>query len=163
MDLGDIGEKLLPFVMVIVFIVFQFFLKRRRPVETTPLAVVLSLLSEVKQNQQLAEAFRFQWQAKNFTTASWQRNKNKLDFLDQSLQVALSDTFMMVEDFNRQIKSAKKYKSTSYMASINMEKLKELLARSGWGLEQWLSSVGATKETQTKQRSLFDSLFGSRR
>jgi hypothetical protein len=49
------------------------------------------------------------------------------------------------------------------MASINMEKLKELLAKSGQGLEQWLSLAGGTKENHTKQPSLLDSLFGSRR
>ena len=162
MDFGDIGERLPLIVGIIIFILLQFFLKRKQPTERTPLPVVHSLLLEVKQNQQLAEAFRFQWRTRKFALASWQRNKAKLDFLDSSLQVTLADAFTMVADFNQQIEAAKKYKSTSYMASINVIKLKELLARSEQRLEQWLASEAAIPGTPPKSPSMFGGLFGGR-
>ena len=162
MDFGDIGERLPLIVGIIIFILLQFFLKRKQPAERTRLAVVHSLLLEIKQNQQLAEAFRFQWRTRKFVLASWQRNKAKLDFLDSSLQVTLADAFTMVADFNQQIEAAKKYKSTSYMASINVIKLKELLAKNEQGLEQWLASEAATPGTPPKYPSKSGGLFGGR-
>lgn len=162
MDFGDIGERLPLIVVIVLFILMQFFLKRKRPVERTPLAVVHSLLLELKQNQQLAEVFRFQWQIKKFALASWQRNKAKVGFLGSSLQVTLADTFTMVEDFNQQIAAAKKYRSTSYMSSINVIKLKELLVKSEQGLEQWLASEGMTPGSPSQSTSLLGGLFGGR-
>ena len=155
MDFGDIGERLPLIGVVILFIIMQFFLKRKQSVERTPLAVVQGLLAEVKQNQQMAEAFRFQWQTRKFVMASWQRNKAKLNFLNSALQVALADAFSMVEDFNRQIEAAQKYRTTSYMASINVIKLKELLAKSEQGLEQWLASEAAAPGPSPKSSGLF--------
>ena len=162
MDFGDIGERLPLIVVIVLFILMQFFLKRKRPVERTPLAVVHSLLLELKQNQQLAEAFRFQWQTRKFAMASWQRNKAKVGFLGSSLQVTLADTFTMAEDFNQQIAAAKKYRSTSYLASINVIKLKELLVKSEQGLEQWLVSEGMTPGSPPQSTSLLGGLFGGR-
>ena len=91
MDFGDIGDNLPIIVMVLALILLQFFLRRRRKPEATQGEIVQSLLSEVRMNLSLIEAFRFRSQVKKFAAASWQRNKTKLDFLDQSLQAVLSD------------------------------------------------------------------------
>jgi len=163
MDFGDIGENLPIIVMAIAFIFFQFFLRRRRKPEATQQEIVQSLLSAARMNLSLAEAFCFRLQTKKFETASWQRNKTKLDFLDQPLQVVLSDAFTMAEDFNQQIEAAKKYKSTSYMMNLTMDKLREPLTKSEQGLEEWLLSKTGIKEPPPQYPGIFDALFGSRR
>ena len=151
-DLGDLGKNLTVLIPLILIILFQVFLKKRKG-EKTPLEIVGSLLLEINQNQKLMEAFLFQWQAKKFSTGSWQRNKNRLDFLAQSLQTALSDAFSLAEDFNRQIDNAKKYKSSSYLANVNVEKLREPLTRSKQGLEAWLQSNSDKEELLPTRRS----------
>ncbi len=163
MDFGDIGENLPIIVMVIALILLQFFLRRRRKPEGTQREIVQSLLSEVRMNLSLIEAFRFRSQVKKFEAASWQRNKTKLDFLDQPLQGALSDAFMIVEDFNQQVEAAKKYKSASYMVNIDADKLTKPLTKSKEGLEEWLLAETGTKEPPPQYPGMFDSLFGSRR
>ena len=76
--------------------------------------------------------------------------------------VALSDASAIVEDFNQQIGAARKYKSASYMASVNMDKLKEPLAKSKQGLEEWLLARVGTKEPSPKYPGVFDDWTGRR-
>ena len=142
MDFGDIGQNFLPLVLLVVFLVTSIFLKKRRggAVERTPLEVVSNMLSEIIYNQQLMEAFLVNWQVRKFKTGSWNRNKNKLDFLDHQLQITLSDAFGTAEDFNQQIDAAKKHKTASYLANINVEKLRVPLAKCKQGLEEWLQT-----------------------
>ena len=160
MDFGDIGENIPLIVTIIGLILFQFFFRRKRTLETTPREIAQSLLSEVRQNLRIAEAFTFHWQARKFVMTSWQRNKSKLDFLDQSLQVSISDAFVMAQDFNQQISAARKHKSASYMASVNMDKLKGLLTKNEQWLEQWLTSEAGTTEPSTKAPGIFDDWTG---
>ena len=153
-DLGELGKNLIVLIPLIFLIFFQLFFRKRR-MENTPLEVVSGFLSEVNQNQALMEAFLISWQAKKFKTGSWQRNKNKLDFLDQSLQNALADAFGLAEEYNREMDSAKKYKSPSYLANINVEKLREPLARSKRGLEEWFRVNTGQKEMPAGRSGLF--------
>ena len=90
-------------------------------------------------------------------------NRNKLDFLDKALQTNISDAFMMAEDYNHQIDEARKYKSTSYMANINIDKLNGLLAKCQEGLEQWLLLKTGSRNPVEKMPGMFDDLLGRRR
>ena len=153
-DLGELGKNLTILIPLILLIIFQILFRRRRA-ERTPREVVTSLLTEINQNQQLMESFQVSWQVKKFKTGSWQRNKNRLDFLDQSVQTALADVFNLAEDFNRQMANAKKYKSTSYLANINVDKLREPLARSRRGLEAWLQANAGQPRLPTRRGGLF--------
>ena len=162
MDFGNIEGNLPLIVTVIVLVLLQFFFLRKRKPQIMHREIVQSLLSEIRLNLSLVEIFRLHWRAKKFETVSWQMNKNKLDFLGQSLQVVLSDAFMMAEDFNQQIAAAKKHKSTSYMTNVNVDKLKEPLARSKEGLEEWLLAKEGMKEPPPKLPGILDDWLGRR-
>ena len=162
MDFSDPGNIL--FIVVIIgLVLLQFVLRRRRSPAITQQQIVESLLSEVRLNIRLTEVLTLNWQARKYMTTSWLMNKNKLEFLNQSLQGNLSDAFAIAEDFNQQLSIAKKQKSSGYMASIDVAKLKEKLTKSREGLEEWLFSKTGTKEPQPKYPSMTDFLFGSRR
>jgi len=139
MDFGNIGTNVLIFLAILFLLAFNIFIRKYRG-ERTPVEVVKSLLSEIIHNQKLIEDFQFHLQVKKFKAESWKRNKTKVDFLDQSLQTALADAFSMAERFNQDIDAAKKHKSTSYLSSISVDKLKEPLAKSKQGLEEWLQA-----------------------
>ena len=162
MGFGDIGGNVPLLVVISVIILLQFFLRRGRKAKTTNREITQNLLSEVRLDLAITEVFNFHWRTKTFMTTSWQMNKTKLDFLDQSLQVALSEAFIMAEDFNRQIKAAKKYRSTSYMTNIDVDKLKEPLTKSKQGLEQWLQSATGIKESRPKYPGVLDDWLGRR-
>jgi hypothetical protein len=137
MDLSDTATNIL-FVLGIAFLIaINLFLKSRRQVRK-PAEMVLSLLSEINHNQKLVEDFQFHLNVKKFKTENWKTNKTKVDFLGQSLLTTLDTAFSMTENFNHDIDTAKKYKSTSYLTVISVDKLKELLAKSKQGLEEWL-------------------------
>ncbi|MFC2020880.1 hypothetical protein ACFLU1_03695 [Chloroflexota bacterium] len=162
MDFEDIGANL-PFILgVVVLILIQFFLKRRRTPESSHQEIVQNLLAEVRLDLRLTDLFTFNQRNKKFMTTTWELNKDKLDFLNQSTQVSLSDAFTMAKDFNEQISAAKKFKSTSYLISIDVDKLKGPLTDSQHGLEQWLMSEVGTTEPQTKIPGVFDDLLGGR-
>jgi hypothetical protein len=138
-DFGDIGKTLIILIPLILLILFNIFFRRRKGERTQP-EIAISLLSEVALNQQIAEAFLQKAQVKKFRTDSWQRNREKLDFLDQKLQDELAKTFNMAEEFNRAADDARKFKSSSYLLGVPVDKLKESLARSRQGLEQWFEA-----------------------
>lgn len=161
MDFSAILDNLPIILAVIVLLLLQYLFWRPKP-ERTHQEIAHSLLSEVKLNQGLVEIFGLREKPKKFEITSWQRNKTRLDFLDESLQTSLSDAFGIVEDFNRQIESAKKHKSPSYMAGLNVGKLKEPLAKSKQGLEDWFLANTGRKEPPLKYPGIFDTLFGGR-
>ena len=153
MDISDLGGNLIPLIILAVVVIVNIFFRRRRG-ERTQLEIIARLLSEVNYNQKLMETFNLHWQAKKFKTDSWNRNKAKLDFLDQSLQIALSDAFNIAEDFNQEIAAAKKHKSSSYLASISMDRLRTPLAATKQGLEEWLQQNMGRAMPQ-RRRGLF--------
>ncbi len=160
MDFGDISENIPLIVTIIGVIIFQIFMRRRRPRETTHAQIVQNLLAEVKLNLRLAEIYTFDWRAKKFTTTAWQRNRNKLDFLEQPAQTALSDSFIMADDFNQQISAAKKYKSTSYMASVDVDRLIISLTKGQEELEHWMESKTGSSEPEVKMPGIFGDFTG---
>ena len=162
MDFGDIAGNV-PFILLIIgFILLQFFLRRRKP-KLANREIVRDLLSEVRLNHALAKDFHLQQRLRKFEMTSWEKYKSKLDFLDQSLQTALAGAFMMADDFNRQIEAFKKYQSAGYMATIGVDKIEKPLAKSQEGLEQWLLTTVEEKEPSPKYPSMSDDLFGGRR
>ncbi len=144
-DWGEIGKFFSYLIPVIIFILFNVFFRKRQE-QKRRLGVVRSLLSEINYNQKLMEAFLFQWQAKKFKTGNWKRNRDKMDYIDQGLHATLAGAYEIAEEFNKEIGAAKKHKSASYMASIQVDRLKEPLAKSKQGLEEWLQLNKGRKE-----------------
>jgi len=164
MDFGgiDIMENLPIILIAVAIIVVQFFLRRRVKPEKTPREIVLSLLGDVGRNLGMVESFSSQSRMSKFMVASWQRNKNRVDFLDQDLQGALSDSFIMADDLNRQIDAARTQKSSIYVATIDVSKLRNPLTKSKEGLEHWLENNFGSKEPPVEYPSLTDFIFGGR-
>lgn len=154
----------LPLILgALALIVFQYFVRKKRSPVLNQQELAQNLAAEVRLNQRIAEFFSFEYKARRFLTTTWQLNRNKLDFLDKALQTNISDAFMMAEDYNHQIDEARKYKSTSYMANINIDKLNGLLAKCQEGLEQWLLLKTGSRNPVEKMPGMFDDLLGRRR
>lgn len=135
-DWSEIGQILAYVIPVLIFIIFNIFLRKQQE-QKRRLVVVKGLIAEIDKNLKLLEAFLLQWQYQKFKTGHWQRNKNKLDYIDQGLRTTLADTYGIAEGFNKEIELAKRQKSLSYLAGIKMDRLREPLAKSRQGLEEW--------------------------
>ena len=134
----EIG-KILSYLSPVVFILIFNVLFRKQQEQKRRVTVVKSLLSEIDHNQKLAESFSTEWQIKKFKTATWDRNKDKIDYIeDRGLYSILVDAYEITKEFNREIDMAKQYKSTSYLVGIKVERLREPLAKSKQGLQEWL-------------------------
>lgn len=160
MDLSAIAENLPLILGVVFFILIQAYLRRHKPEKTSP-EIVQSLLNDIKANLQTIEAFPTQQKFKKLKIGSWNRNKKRLKFLDESLQATISDTFDMVDELNRQISAANKQKSAAYLYDINLSTLEKPLNKSKEGLEKWLQENIGKKEV-TKYPGLFDDFLWKR-
>lgn len=162
MGFENLGDNIIPIIIIVGLILLQVVIGRKRRGERTQQGIIQSLLLEVRVNKALVDTYYQRDKPKAFEVTSWQMYKNKLDFLSQSLQGTLSNAYMIIEDYNQQIKAAKKFKSTSYMVSVETNKLQEPLNKSREGLEQWLLSATGSKEPRQEYRSMFDDLLGRR-
>ncbi|MBI4185964.1 MAG: hypothetical protein HY530_00460 [Chloroflexi bacterium] len=150
---SELGRNLLPLIILVLFIVANIFLRRRKA--KAPLEIAVGLLSEVKYNQKLVEAIDHRWRGKKMKTGTWEKYKGGLDFLPQPLRDMLAGVFSAAGDFNQQIASARKYKSSSYIMGIDTGRLKEPLAESRRQLEEWVRQNMGRRELWPKRRGLF--------
>jgi hypothetical protein len=147
-DWGEIVKIFSYLIPVIMFILFNVFFKKQRE-QQRRMAVVKSLLSETDHNSKLVDSFSFQSQMKSFKTATWRRNKDKMGYIDQTLYSTLADAYEIADGFNREIDTARKHKSTSYIAGIDARRLPEPLVKSGQGLEEWIELNKGKKVTNS--------------
>jgi len=77
------------------------------------------------------------------------------------LRETLSDVFSRIEEYNVEIKAAKKARSTDFL-NTDVSKLKTPLARSKKGLEDWLEENTGHRELPPKYPTMLGSLFGER-
>ena len=144
-DWGEIGQILSFLGPVAAFVVINIFFRKHQE-QKRQQEVVRSLLAEIEHNQKLMEAFLFKWQSKKFKTGAWKSSKDKIDYIDHSLRNTLAGAYDIAEEFNGEIEAAKKHKSSSYLAGIQVDRLKEPLAKSKEGLEAWLELNKRAKE-----------------
>ncbi len=120
-----------------------------------PLGRVVGVLSNVKHNERLCENFSFHRSIGRLKAGAWHKHKNKVEFLPQGLMTALSELFEMVDEVNERIDAATKFKSDSYMAAIDISKLKTPLATCREQLQEWIYANMNNPEYLPKRRSLF--------
>lgn len=162
MDLSNLWGILPLVAIVIVVILVQSFLTRKGKPETQR-TIVQNVLMDVNINQTILDMITDGQLPKRFSSNNWQLNRHRIDFLTESMQISLSDTFDIVDELNQQIRLARKGKSlqSNY---IDMKRLREPLARSRRGLEDWLMANGGPQDgPPIRYPSISDTLFGTGR
>ena len=120
-----------------------------------PLGKVVGILSSVKYNMKLCEDFSYHRSIGRMKSKAWEKNRDKVYFLPQGLMNDLSKLFEMVDEVNERIDAAIRYKSDSYMAAIEIDKLKAPLANCQEKLTEWVYENMNNPEYLPKKRSLF--------
>jgi len=155
MDLSETGMTVILGVLMVGLMAANVYFGKRKA-EKTPLGKVASVMSDIGQNQKIVQTFNFHWQTKRFKTGGWRRNSTKIDFLPGELWNSLDKIFDMVDDYNQRIDIAKKSKSNSYMAGIDVDRLKEPLGKVAERLREWLQVNMANPEyAPPRRRGLF--------
>jgi len=149
--LGETGINIIIGVVVLLFLGLNIYVKSRRSLKS-PLGRVALILTNINHNVNLVENFSFHHGVGKMRTCAWQKNEDKIDLLPQELRMALSQVFEMCEEVNGRIDAARKFKSDSYMAGIDISKLKAPLADSQKQLQEWLQANMQNPEYQPKRR-----------
>lgn len=136
---GGEGNQWMLIIPLIIIVVYSLFFRRRKA-EGTQMEIASSLFFDISENLRIAEDFSFQKRPKKFRTGSWQRNSEKVDFLETSLLSDLDEVFTLAESFNQEIDAAKKQKSNIYLSGVDVHKIEGPLTKSKEGLQQWLKT-----------------------
>lgn len=152
----------MPVILTIVgLIAIQFFLRRKDAPASSQQHIVQALLSDIRIDLRLVEVLMEGEQIKRFAINGWKTNRDKIDFLKQNLQSALTDAFVIAQDYNNQVATTKQFQTSNYVASIDTVKLKDRLVRCRSELEDWLMTKVGTIDPGGKT-GMFDILFGRR-
>ena len=154
MDLSETAINIMLGILIAGLLVVNVFVRKRKT-DKTPLGMAVSIFTELRHNQKLVETFSFHWKAGRFKTASWKRNSGRIDFIPFEIRTTLSKAFDMLEEYNQRIDAAKSYKSDSYMAAIDVDKLKAPLAESMQQLQVWVQENANNPDYLPKRRGLF--------
>ena len=151
MGSGEISTNVIFGIVIFLLLAFNIYIKSRRTGQT-PLGRVARILGDVNRNETLIENFGHHGGSGKLKTGAWQSGKDKVDFLPQELRATLAKAFELSEEVNERIEAARKFKSDSYMAGIDVSKLKAPLARSKEQLQEWLQENMQNPEYMPKRR-----------
>ena len=154
MELSETGTTIIMVVLMVGLLVANVYFGKRKA-EKTPLGKVVSVLSDIRYNQKVIQTFSFHWRTKRLKVGGWRRNSAKIGFLPEELLISLDKVFDMVDDFNQRIDAARKSKSDSYMAGIDVDKLKEPFNKVADRLGEWVQANMSNPEYAPKRRGLF--------
>ena len=138
-------------VLLLGLSIFLQIVRTRR----APLGRVVGILSSVKYNTKLCENFSYHRSIGRLKAKAWEKNRDTVVFLPQGLMDDLAKLFEMVAEVNERIDAAIRYKSDSYMAAIEIDKLKAPLANCQEKLTEWVYENMNNPEYLPKKRSLF--------
>jgi hypothetical protein len=148
-------------IAIIGIILILFSLVRRRGGSAKYPDVVQALLYDVRMNQALATHFLEIPKPRHFENANWLMYKDRIGFLNENVKEMLYEIFKLVEEYNKQIKAAKKAKSDSYKL-IDLTRLIDLLGKTRKELEDWMIEKTGSKDLPPKYPTIMGSLFGER-
>jgi len=162
LDFSDLSEVMPIILTVIGLIAIQWFLRRKGGSSSSSQQyIVHALLSDIRVNLRLVEILMDGEQIKRFAINGWKINREKIEFLNQNLQSALTESFDIAQDYNDQVATTKQFKTTNYVANIDTVKLKDRLQKCKSALEDWLMTNVGTTDPGGKT-GIFDSLIGRR-
>lgn len=141
-------------VVAVLFMVGNIFMKKRKT-DSTPLGRVIAILFDIKKNRNLAESFTTHSNVRRFRVGSWQKSRNKLDFIPRETWFQLEKVFNMAIESNERIDAAKKFGSSSYLAGIDLDKMKKPLAEAEQAVQMWIDENMQNPEYMPKRRGLF--------
>jgi hypothetical protein len=129
---------------------------RRRNSGNIKIRATMGLMSEINGNLKVVDERLRNWKIyKKFKTGEWTAYKDRLDFLDPAVRDNINKAFLMAGDFNCRIETARKNKSTVYLADIPVESLREPLTRSKEGIQAWLKANLQTEMYARPRRGMF--------
>lgn len=152
--MGNVGTSILFGLVLFLLLVLSIGLQVLRT-RRAPIGRVVGILANIKKNEKICENFSYHRSIGRLKAGAWERNKDKVPFLPGELRSDLARLFEMVAEVNENIDAAIKHKSDSYMAAIDIDKLKAPLSASRQRVQEWIFDNMNNPEYLPKRRSLF--------
>ncbi|OGO20977.1 MAG: hypothetical protein A2144_08885 [Chloroflexi bacterium RBG_16_50_9] len=151
MQLSETAINVIFLVAIVLLLAFSFYIRIRR-MKRSALGRVATILGDLNKNQKLVDDFSYHHAVKGFRTRAWKKNKDTIEFIPENVRIKLAKVFEMSDEVNDRIKSAKRVKSDSYMAGIDLSRLKTPLAEARQQLREWVQENMQNPEYLPKRR-----------
>ena len=103
----------------------------------------------------MSDNFSYSRNIGRLRTGSWEKYREKMTYLPSELHKELTRLFDIVADINMRIDEARRHQSDSYMAAIEIDKLKQPIETCRAQLEEWIMTNMNNPDYLPKKRSLF--------
>ena len=138
----------------------NIYVRMRRQFKS-PLGKAALIAMDLNRSNKSIETFGQTRGVPKLKTGNWRKQKDKVDFLPHEIRMELSDVFEMIDEVNASLGAAKRFHSDSYLAGIDVSKLKEPLARARANLQDWIQENMHNPEYQPKKRRSLLSFFNN--
>jgi len=146
-------------ILIVILLIANFFVRKLK-FERSPIGRVVTILDEVRKNEKLVENFRSLTKVQTFRTKRWNANRYKIDFVPGEVMKKLQKAYEACDDINRQIQASSKTAGVTYVATIDVSKVKEPVAAAQMDLREWVRENLNNPAFAPKRLSLFGNLFG---
>lgn len=151
--MGGVGSAILIIVILVLALVLALGLQFWR-VGRSPMGKVVRITNNIKFDEKLSREFGYT-RVRKFKTGAWLKNKEDVSFLPEDLLIDLDELFYQLDETNYRIDSAMKFKSNSYLISIDADRLAEPLKECRDRLQAWITENMNNPEYLPRKRSIF--------
>jgi hypothetical protein len=114
---------------------------------------VVGIASDLRYDRKLGERISSGGNVARFKTANWEKNSGKVDFLPEELRAELAKLFEAITEINSTIDAARMHGSRSYMGSMDIDKLLEMIVPCQEKIQNWVYENMNNPEYLPKKRS----------
>jgi len=139
-------------IAIIIVAMLAWSLTRRKKVADSKLGIAEALVLDINFNLKTAETIRQNYRAaRPFRTGAWKASQGRMGFLESELSSKINEAFMLADDLNQRIQTARKSKPFATLQDLPLDKLEGLFNKSREGLYDW-AKVSDSARTQQENR-----------
>jgi len=137
------------FLMLIVSMVVQGWRTRR-----SPMGRVVGIASDLRYNRKLCERINGGGPVARFKTGNWDKNRERIEFTPSEVRDELAKLYETIGEVNATIDASQTHGSKSYMGSISIDKMLEMIMPLQEQIQNWVYENMNNPEYLPKKRGL---------
>jgi hypothetical protein len=135
------------FLMLILSMVIQGWRTRR-----SPMGRVVGIAADLRYNRKLCEKISGGGPVARFKTGNWDKHRERIEFIPGELRDELAKLFESIEEINSTIDASRTHGSRSYMGSISIDKMLEMILPLQEQIQNWVYENMNNPEYLPKKR-----------
>jgi hypothetical protein len=137
------------FLMLILSMAIQAWRTRR-----SPMGRVVGIAADLRYNRKLCEKISGGGGVALFKTGNWDKHRERIEFIPGELRDELAKLFETIGEVNSTIDASQTHGSSSYMGSIDIDKLLEMITPLQEQIKNWVYENMNNPEYLPKKRGL---------